>query len=139
MSVRIVFAALAAAALSAAPAAAQRPAAGDVVRADAPAAAASRVVASYRLNARGAGLPAQVTVADSLGRLVASFRAAGSRREQPMTVTVMGTDLVLQGQTTEGVVTLVLGRQNDADSAARVTGSWSVAERRGALRGKSRG
>jgi hypothetical protein len=139
MSVRIAFAALAAAALSAAPAAAQRPAANDVVRADAPAAAASRVVASYRMNARGTGLPAQVTVVDSMGQLVASFRAAGSRQEQPMTVMIIGTDLVLQGQTADGVLTLVLGRQNDTDPTAGVTGRWSIADRQGALRGKPRG
>ena len=87
-----------------------------------------------------------ILVGDTVGfikklphQLVASFRAAGSRQEQPMTVMIIGTDLVLQGQTADGVLTLVLGRQNDADSAGRVSGRWAIADRQGALRGKPRG
>ncbi|MDF1502489.1 hypothetical protein [Roseisolibacter sp. H3M3-2] len=140
MSTRSLLAALAAAALSAAPDAAQQHAAHDVVRPDARAVAfaAPRVVASYRLAARDAALPAHVTVVDSAGTLSASFRAAGAGRAQPMTVTVMGTDLVLQGETAHGLLTLVLGRQNDADAASRVDGRWALGERQGTLRGKAR-
>jgi hypothetical protein len=144
MSTRIVLAAIAAVALTAArPAAAQRAASAaaahaDLYRTAAAPRAASRVLASYRLaGTRDVALPSQVVVADSAGMLVASYRAPG-RPAQPMSVTVMGTDLVLQGQTASGLLTLVLARQNDADSSARLAGHWSLDDRRGSLRGQAR-
>jgi hypothetical protein len=136
---------LAAAVLSAAavtPAAAQHAAAPEharpVVRHAADSVDASlRPVASYRFAAsRPLGLPAQVTVADSAGGLVASYRMPGDRGPRPMLVNVLDTDLVLQGDTPSGVLTLQLYRQNDPGAAGAVFGKWWLGSRQGELRGR---
>ena len=135
---------LAAAALAAAasPAGAQRAAVADAarpaVRHVAPGRdGAVRTVATYRLaGSRDAALLAHVTVADSAGVLVAGHRLPGASIAEPMTVTVLGADLVLQGETPSGVLTLQLIDQNGAGAAEPVRGRWSVAGQRGELRGR---
>ena len=136
---------LAVAALCAAarPAAAQHTAFSTEVRpavqvSDANAADEPRTVASYRIAAtRRVGLPAEVTVADAKGTLVASYRLPGAALTHPMVVTVIDTDLVLQGETPSGVLTLQLYKQNDADAAAPVSGRWSLGGQRGELRARA--
>ena len=78
---------------------------------------AARVVASYDFwNApRDASFPRSVTVADSAGTIIAHVDLAGEARSIPMTVTVIERNLVLQGQTADGVLTLVLDRQNEGE------------------------
>ena len=140
---RAIYSLAAAAALCAAarPAAAQHAAVPDHARPAAHAdagAAAVRPLASYRLAAaRRAALPAEVTVADSAGALVASYRLPGTADARPMAVTVIGTDVVLQGETPAGVLTLQLYGQNDADAAAPVEGRWSRAGQEGSLHGRA--
>lgn len=137
---RAIYSLVAAAALCAAarPAAAQHAAVPGHVRPAAHADAAVRPLASYRLAAaRRAALPAEVTVADSAGALVASYRLPGAAEPQPMVVTVIGTDVVLQGETPSGVLTLQLYGQNDADAAAPVEGRWSRAGQEGSLHGRA--
>jgi hypothetical protein len=133
-------AALTAALAAARPAAAQAlvPAA-DVRRPDAPAAAARvRLAATYRFARRdAAGLPAEVTVADSAGQLVARCQLDGERAARAMAVTILDTDLVLQAETPSGVLTLRLDGQN-APAPGPVTGRWSLGDTRGALRGRTR-
>jgi hypothetical protein len=98
--------------------------------------AVSRALASYRFVVqRDAGLPAEVTVADSAGTLVASYRLPGDRAARPMVVTAFETDLVLQGESPSGVLTLHLYRANDP-SARRVDGEWSLGSRHGTLHGR---
>ncbi|MDF1503661.1 hypothetical protein [Roseisolibacter sp. H3M3-2] len=127
------------AALALSAAAVARPLAAQAARAEAPradvvAAPAVRPLAVYRLGRTAlAGLPGHVTVSDSAGTLVARYRAPGANREQPMTVTVMQTDLVLQAETAGGLLTLLLERQNDASSAA-LTGRWWLGAQEGVLR-----
>ena len=75
-----------------------------------------------------------MTVADSLGALVASFRLPGEPTARPMLVTVLDTDLVLQGETPSGVLTLQLYRQNDSDTTDAVAGRWWLGDREGELR-----
>jgi len=100
--------------------------------------AAPRTVAAYRFTTpRDAALPAQVTVADSAGALVASYRLPGDRTARPMVVTVLDTDLVLQGETPSGVLTLQLFRQNDAAATDAVGGRWWLGEQKGELRGRA--
>jgi hypothetical protein len=135
-------AALCAAAVS--PAAAQHSAAPDHVRpvvqhaavtVDAP---LPRTVALYQFGAsRAVGMPTQVTVADSAGRLVANFRLPRGGAARPMTVGVVDTDIMLQGETPSGVLTLVLYQQNDPDAAGAVVGRWSLGDRQGELRGRA--
>ncbi|HKG90711.1 MAG TPA: hypothetical protein VKA84_02395 [Gemmatimonadaceae bacterium] len=144
--------ALAAVALSVAVAAAARPAAAQqptaapgharpgVPRgADAGDAEAARTVALYRFATprRSSGLPALVTVADSAGQLVASFQLPGARGWRPMEVTLIGTDLVLQGETPDGVLTLRLYGQNEPGAAERgLSGRWWLGGQEGELRGR---
>ena len=134
---RLIPIALAAATIvAAAPAAAQDHSAG-VVRAT-PALVVTREVATYRFHgSRAAGLPAEVTVADRGGQLVATYRLPGPRSAQHMLLTVIDTDLVLQAETESGVLTLQLYRQNDSTVQGPVTGRWFLGNRSGELRGRS--
>lgn len=139
--------ALALVALVALAAAASRPVAAQTAH-DAPTAArrpvveaapAVRTLAVYRLGRTALpGLPGRVTVADSAGVLVARYRMAGAAGERPMVVTVMQTDLVLQAETPDGLLTLLLERQNDTDLGAP-SGRWWLGTREGALRATASG
>lgn len=101
-------------------------------------AAAPRTLATYRLTApRDGSMPAVVTVADSAGTLVASYRLPGARDLQPMEVFVMDADVVLQGETPSGVLTLQLEGLND-EGGRDFAGRWWLAGRSGALRGRAR-
>jgi hypothetical protein len=122
------------------PAAAQAP---SFARPVAPSAAvavdpAVRTVASFHIvPRRGLDMPAQVTVADSAGVLVASYRLAGSRTASPMMVQVIDSDLLLQGETPSGVLTLVLYQQNDPSPAGDPMGRWWLGDQFGELRSRS--
>jgi hypothetical protein len=140
---RSLLPAVATAAFSAAaarPATAQNAAAPDYIRPVVRHAAAAdpapvRTVAVYRLTgARNLDIPTQVTVADSLGQLVASFRLSGDRQAGPMTVAARDANLVLQGETRAGAFTLVLYRPTDPPAAGELVGSWSLGDRQGELR-----
>jgi hypothetical protein len=120
------------------PIAAQVAAQADVGRPAAPAAALVRTAATFRFARRdAAGFPAEVTVADSAGQLVARYRLDGDRAARPMAVTVIDTDLVLQAETRSGLLTVVLDGQN-AQAPGPVTGRWWLGDADGTLRGRTR-
>jgi hypothetical protein len=100
---------------------------------------ALRTVAIYRFaTTSGAGIPAEVTVADSAGRLVASYHLPGARDARPMLAAVIGTeraDLVLEAETPSGLLTLQLYGQDDPTAGA-VSGRWWLGVQQGALRGR---
>ena len=122
-------------AFAAAPLAAQDLATG-VVR-PAPLPVASRTIATYRFaGGQAEGLPAEVTVADRGGQLVATYRMHGKGVAQPMMVTVLDADLILQAETEKGVLTLRLYGQNDEPSSRVVTGRWTLGRESGALQGR---
>ncbi len=100
----------------------------------------ARVLATYDFGGehRAIAFPSLVTVSDSAGTLVASARIPGTRDEVPMVVTVLNSDLVLQGETSEGVLTMVLDRQNEGGVAHVRTGRWALGNAEGQLRGTSR-
>lgn len=99
---------------------------------------ATRTLAVYQLTApRATGMPARVTVADSASRLVASFRLAGAGSARPMLVEVLGSDLVLQGETPDGVLTLRLYDGNGSAPQDTVSGRWWLGHQEGALRGRA--
>lgn len=137
-NVRLSHIALAAAlVLAATPAAAQELSTGAVR--SAPPLAVSRPVAAYRfVGGRAEGLPAEVTVMDRGGELTASFRLPGQRDAQPMMVTVLDMDLVLQAETDKGVLTLQLFQQNDRAADGPVTGRWTLGGRSGELRARAK-
>jgi hypothetical protein len=96
-----------------------------------------RTVAIYKFNpARQPGMPAEVTVSDSVGVILASFRLPGGNAIQPMMVDVIDTGLVLQGETPSGVLTLVLF-QKDAEAASTVVGRWTLGTQQGDLLGRT--
>jgi hypothetical protein len=128
-------AALLLAAAAARPAAAQAAAQSDARRVDVAVASAARPVAQYRIRVSRADLPTQVTVADSAGDLVASYRLDGDAAARPMAITVNGSDLVLSADTQAGPLTLVLDRQN-GDGGKAVTGRWRIGRDEGLLRGR---
>ena len=99
-----------------------------------------RVVATYDFGAkrRAIAFPSVVTVADSAGTLVATASIPSARTEVPMTVTVLDSDLVLQGETIDGVLTMVLDRQNEGGATRVTTGRWTLGAAEGSLRGQRR-
>jgi hypothetical protein len=145
--IRSILSPLAATALCAAavrPAAAQRAATTEYVRpavrhaASTPDTVQLRTLAVYRFGASQlAGMPSQVTVADSAGELVATFRRPNTRDSVPMVVDVLGTDITLHGATPSGVLTLVLYGQNDPDASRTLVGRWTLGDRQGELRGRA--
>src|SRR5258708_1438018 len=81
-----------------------------------------RPVGTYRfVEPRYASMPTDVTVADSSGTLVASFRLPGESAAHHMTVDVLDAGIVLQGQTPSGVLTLVIN-STDLEPAGSVIG-----------------
>ncbi|HUQ45300.1 MAG TPA: hypothetical protein VM033_01540 [Gemmatimonadaceae bacterium] len=96
-----------------------------------------RALASYRLDGAQQGIPAQVTIADSAGTLVAFYRTRGGHTDRPMTIEVADSDILLQAQTPRGPLTLVLYQQNDPDAAGPFVGAWSLGSRQGELRGRA--
>ena len=131
---------LAAALLAASPAAAQRAASSRAIAPDVATAGAVRTVATWQLLSptRTSRLPERITVADSSGGLVAHYRLPGDRTAYPMLVVVMGADLVLQGDTPAGLLTLELIDANGSrDASTRATaaqGRWHVDAQHGTLR-----
>jgi hypothetical protein len=98
----------------------------------------ARVVATYDfLNSpRSLALPQTVTVADSAGIIRASAAVSGGNTTIPMNVTVIDTHLILQGQTADGVLTLVLDHQNEGGANKLASGTWTLAGKQGLLRAK---
>ena len=144
--IRSILSLLAATALSVAvvrPAAAQQ-AAADYVRptlghaTTTPDTVQRRTLAVYRFGeSHVAGMPSLVTVADSAGSLVATFRRSGTREAVPMVVDVLGADITLQGATPAGVLTIVLYGQNDPEASGALIGRWTLGGRQGALQGRA--
>jgi hypothetical protein len=129
VSYRSTLAAAAALALTAVPAAAQR--------AKALPSTGSRIVASYefRNSLADASFPRSVTVTDSAGTILARVDMGATASSIPMDVTVIETNLVLQGQTPDGVLTLVLDRQNEGGEIKLTKGTWTLGRNSGQLRG----
>ena len=96
-----------------------------------------RTLAIYQFDGSHEGIPSQVTVADSAGKLVASYRLRGGWAERPMTVDVADSDILLQTQTPRGTLTMVFYQQNDPDAAVPLIGLWSLGTRQGELRGRA--
>jgi len=98
-----------------------------------------RTIAIYKFTAsRILRLPTTITVADSAGQLIANFRLANASEVGAMSVDVMGNDIILQGETPRGLLTLVLYRANAADVPSSFIGYWSLGnEEHGELRGRT--
>ena len=99
----------------------------------------TRIVATYRFDMAHRGVfPSIVTVADSAGMLIASAKLPGERVAREMTVTILDADVVLQGETPHGVLTLVLNRQNEGGQTPLTTGRWSLGTAEVKLKGRAR-
>lgn len=122
---------LAAAAAVALTAAASSEASAQHAREEAP-----RVIATYHFGApnRSIAFPATIVVADSAGTLVANARMSGEHTSLPMQVAVLDSDLVLQAETREGTLTVVLGQQAVSDAPKSAEGRWSLGTAEGRLR-----
>jgi hypothetical protein len=95
-----------------------------------------RTLAVYRFTTWSIpGMPSQVTVADSAGELVATYRRSDSRNALPMLVDVLDRDITLHGATSSGVLTLVLYGENDSEPSSALIGRWTLGDRQGELRG----
>ena len=96
-----------------------------------------RKLATYDFDSSFEGMPTRVTVADSAGTLVASFRPRGARFDQPMKVAVADRDILLEGQTVRGLLTIVLYDQNDSMPAGSIIGTWTLGSYQGELRARA--
>ena len=97
-------------------------------------ASAWRPVAIYLFQApRTAGMPNQVTVADSSGQLAASFTLRGSNIAHPMFLEWRDDDLVLEGDTPSGPLTLIFPQRKDSGARAGIIGRWSLNGQQGEL------
>ena len=96
-----------------------------------------RVVATYdfRKTPPTPAFPRLVTVTDSAGTIIARAELNDNRSSIPLTVTVIESDLVLQGETGDGVLTLVFEDQNDGGSNPMINGRWTLGRTEGVLRG----
>jgi hypothetical protein len=98
---------------------------------------APRTVATYRFTAaRDPFMPIEVTIADSAGVPVATFRLPGDRAARPMAVDLTDTDVALHGETPDGVLTLLFYQPRAASDAGTIAGRWWLGERSGELRGR---
>lgn len=99
---------------------------------------APRVLVTYgfRNVSTNMAFPSRVTVADSAGTIVASATLEGQPKPLPMTVTILNSDLVLQGETPDGVLTLQFNRQNEGDETIPLNGRWMMGKVEGPLRGR---
>jgi hypothetical protein len=97
-----------------------------------------RVIASYDFsnNSRELSFPRSLTVADSAGKLLARVFMPGGAAAVDMAVTVIESNLVLQGQTRDGLLTLVLDRQNEGGEIRLASGSWTLGKTSGELRAR---
>jgi hypothetical protein len=129
---------LAAAAAAAGPAEAQRTAHHRAHEAAVPV-ASIRTLAVYRLSTTGENhLPAQLSLADSAGVVLASVSFDDGRAPVPMEVTLREADLVVRGDTPAGRLTLWLDGQNENSAPiARLTGRWRLGSEQGALLGRT--
>ncbi len=98
----------------------------------------TRVVATYEFGNAGSSVtfPRRVTVSDSAGILVARAALTGQRDEIPMQVTVLASDLVLQGETLDGLLTMVFDRQAEGGATKVTRGRWTLGTVEGKLRGR---
>ena len=96
-----------------------------------------RTLAIYEFDGSYDGIPSQVTVADSAGKLVASYRLRGGWVERPMSIDVADSDILLQAQTPRGTLTMVFYQQNDPDATGPFVGAWSLGTRQGQLHGRA--
>jgi hypothetical protein len=94
-----------------------------------------RIVATYdfKLGQRDAAFPRSVTLSDSAGTLVAHALNATTQRAVPLAVTIMQSDLILQGETTDGMLTMILNRANEGGSTYPAGGIWTLGDRHGTL------
>ena len=97
----------------------------------------ARAVATYDVAVNTLASPAKLVVADSAGKLVASFYFAGEEHARPMAVTMRGDDLVVRGQSPKGAIEFVLYGQNEP-AARAIRGRWTIGQEQGALRGSMR-
>ena len=97
-----------------------------------------RVIARYTFDSPSgsAALPYLVLVADSAGTIIARASVRDQDQEIPLTVTVLDADLMLQGLTDNGLLTLVLDRQSLGDGSRIANGRWTLGRDGGTLRTK---
>ena len=97
-------------------------------------ASAWRPVAIYLFQSpRNAGMPNRVTVADSSGQLAATFTLRGSNIARPMFLEMRDDDLVLEGDTPSGPLTLTFPQRKDSDARSGIVGRWWLNGQQGEL------
>jgi hypothetical protein len=75
-------------------------------------------------------MPSDLTITESDGKVTALFWPVGDNDGHVMTVTVKGTDLILNAETPRGPVVFDIERRG-----AKLTGTWQMGIEHGTLEG----
>lgn len=99
----------------------------------------ARLVATYDFRKTPSELtfPRTVSIADSAGSIIARADYAGTVKSVPMLVTMIDNNLVLQGETPDGVLTLILDKLNEGGSTRFTSGTWTLGKAEGKLIGRA--
>ena len=85
------------------------------------------------INIPEGAMPVEITVSESQGGLMAQFYKVGDNDAHLMTAAVKGTDLVLNGTTPHGALTIQIKHHG-----AKLSGIWQLGEDRGTLEGSTK-
>lgn len=95
---------------------------------------AARVVAIYLFDApRASGMPVQVTLSDSAGKLSATYKLRGSSTEHVMAFEVADNNVMLSGKTPAGPLVLAIHQKDEFEVPSNVIGRWSLGSQSGEL------
>lgn len=93
-----------------------------------------RPLAKYSFEgAYAAEMPIEVTVSDSLGTIIGSYRVRGSSATRALQAQVEGNDVFLQAETRAGTLTIAIYQLGERDKSSDVIGHWMLGERQGDL------
>jgi hypothetical protein len=94
-------------------------------------------IATYRfVGWRGADLPTEVSLADSAGTFVASFRTPRTNVAHPMSVDVRGENVYMIGETSAGTLSIEFYERTRGSRDGVIEGRWTLGTRSGELRGR---
>ena len=94
-------------------------------------------IVTYRfVGWRGADLPTEVSLADSAGTFVASFRTPRTPDARPMSVDVRGENVYMIGETAAGVLSIEFYERSRGARDGVLEGRWTLGTRSGELRGR---
>lgn len=98
-----------------------------------------RTIAIYSFEgARDPSMPSAVTIVDSAGTIIGTYRVRGNSDERVMNAEVEGMDLRLEAATPSGELTIVIYEIGERPRSTTVVGRWMLGNKQGELVRRSR-